>query len=244
MDVRDAIKAGKTTAIIATGGVEPNGPWLVTGKHNYVNQANCEAIARKLGNALCAPLVKFVPEGNIENKSSHMASPGTISMREGTFRALLTDIVHSLKQHGFQNIILIGDSGGNQTGQRAVADSLTAIWQGNPVVAHVQEYYTYGAVSNFMADRGITEGAGDGLHDDPIITLNMFITDPRSVRYRERVAAGKATINGFSIADSARSAALARQIVDFRADYTIEAIKRSIANKGTLPAGRGRGGGE
>ena len=243
MDVRDAIKAGKTTAIIATGGIEPNGPWLVTGKHNYVNHVNCEAIARKLGNALCAPLVKFVPEGNIETKSSHMASPGTISMREGTFRMLLTDIVHSLKQHGFQNIILIGDSGGNQGGQRAVADSLTLIWKGNPIVAHVEDYYTYGAVSSHMSTRGVQGTARDGLHDDPIITLNMLIDDPKSVRLDERIAAGKATINGFSIADKAKSLELARQIVDFRADYTIEAIKKAIANKGTLPrAGRGGGG--
>ncbi|MEK7401130.1 MAG: creatininase family protein, partial [Gemmatimonadota bacterium] len=65
MDVRDAVAAGKTTVIIAAGGMEPNGPWLVTGKHNYVLQANCEAIARKMGNALCAPIVKFVPEGRI-----------------------------------------------------------------------------------------------------------------------------------------------------------------------------------
>src|SRR5205085_1214826 len=34
MDVRDALKAGKTTVIIPTGGLEPNGPWLATGKHN------------------------------------------------------------------------------------------------------------------------------------------------------------------------------------------------------------------
>jgi hypothetical protein len=65
MDVRDALAAGKTTAIITTGGIEPNGPWLVTGKHNYVNRANCEAIARKLGNALCAPNLEIVPEGYI-----------------------------------------------------------------------------------------------------------------------------------------------------------------------------------
>src|SRR4051812_11753270 len=71
--------------------------------------------------------------------SGHMTTRGTISLREETFRALLTDIVHSLKVHGFKNIILIGDSGGNQNGQRAVADSLTAIWNGDPVVAHVQE---------------------------------------------------------------------------------------------------------
>ena len=56
MDVRDALGAGKTTAIIATGGVEPNGPWLVTGKHNYVLRANCPRIATYLGNALCLRL--------------------------------------------------------------------------------------------------------------------------------------------------------------------------------------------
>ena len=69
MDVRDALKAGKTNIIISTGGIEPNGPWLVTGKHNYVLHANCEAIARKMGNALCAPIVKYVPEGDIEKKT-------------------------------------------------------------------------------------------------------------------------------------------------------------------------------
>jgi len=243
MDVRDALRAGKTTVIISTGGMEPNGPWLVTGKHNYVLRANCEAIARKLGNALCAPIIELVPEGRIEPPGSHMVSPGTISLRETTYRAVLTDVVHSLRMHGFKNIILIGDSGGNQPGQRGVADSLTAIWKGDPIVAHIQEYYDYASVARHMSTRGIPDGEGDGLHDDPIITLNMFITDPRSVRFDERVAAGKATINGFSIADRTRSTALAREIVEFRATQTVEAINKAIANKGTLPAqGRGRGG--
>ena len=235
MDVRDALKAGKTTVIIPTGGVEPNGPWLVTGKHNYVLQANCDAIARKLGNALCAPIVKFVPEGSIEPQSSHMRSPGTISMRQETYRALLTDIVHSLRMHGFKNIILIGDSGGNQPGQRAVADSLTAIWKGEPVVAHIQEYYDYNKVVDQMKGK-IVEGASENMHDDPVITLNMFITDPKSVRYEERKKAGKASINGFSIADKEKNLKLAKEIVDFRTAMTIEAINKAIANKGTLPA--------
>jgi creatinine amidohydrolase/Fe(II)-dependent formamide hydrolase-like protein len=244
MDVRDALKAGKTTAIIASGGMEPNGPWLATGKHNYVLQANCEAIARKLGNALCAPIVKFVPEGDIDPPTIHMASPGTISMRENTFRALLTDIVTSLAHHGFKNIILIGDSGGNQPGQRAVADSLTAIWKGNPVVAHVQEYYDYASVEKYMSEHGIVDGKSDGLHDDPIISLNMFAADPRSIRIDERIKAGKASINGVSLADKQKNAQLAKQIVDFRAATTVEAINKAIANKGTLPPPprRGRGG--
>ena len=57
MEVRDAIKAGKTTGIILTGGVESNGPHLATGKHNFVLKVMGEAIARKLGNALVAPIV-------------------------------------------------------------------------------------------------------------------------------------------------------------------------------------------
>lgn len=236
MDVRDALAAGKTTIIIPTGGLEPNGPWLVTGKHNYVLQANCEAIARKLGNALCAPVVKFVPEGSYDPPTGHMASPNTVTVRENTFRALLTDMVASFKVHGFKNIILIGDSGGNQGGQRAVADSLTALWHGEPVVAHVQEYYDYDAVSKHMESRGIIENAPENLHDDAIITLNMFMADPSSVRYDERVKAGKAAINGVSIADRDKATALGKQIIDFRAETTAEAIKKAIANKGTLPA--------
>ena len=236
MDVRDALAAGKTTAIIPTGGVEPNGPWLVTGKHNYVLQANCDAIARKLGNALCAPIVKFVPEGNIERKTSHMASPGTISMREETFRAVLTDIAHSLRQHGFKTIIYIGDSGGNQPGQRYVADSLNKLWNADPMVLHIQDYYTYNKVGEHMGKKIVEDSAGDGLHDDPIITLNMFATDPKSIRYEERVKANKATINGFSVADRKKNADLAKEIIEFRTQYTIDAINKSIANKGTLPA--------
>ncbi|MDF2775715.1 MAG: hypothetical protein K0S86_5216 [Geminicoccaceae bacterium] len=236
MDVRDAMKAGKTTIIVPTGGVEPNGPWLALGKHNYVLTANCEAIARQLGNALCAPIIKLVPEGRIDPPSGHMMSPGTLSVREETFRAVLADVVHSLEVHGFENIILIGDSGGNQRGQRAVADSLTALWKGKPVVAHVQEYYDYAGTAKHMSARGIVDTATDSLHDDPIISLNMFAADPKSIRYDERVRAGKATINGVSIGDRARAAEWAREIVEFRATTTVEAIRKAIANKGTLPA--------
>ena len=75
-----------------------------------------------------------------------------------------------------------------------------------------------------------------GLHDDPVITLNMFATDPRSVRWEERVKAKQATINGVSIADRRKNLELAKEIVAFRTATTVEAINKAIANKGTLPA--------
>ena len=234
MDVRDAMKAGKTTIIISTGGIEPNGPWLALGKHNYVLRANCDAIARKLGNALCAPIIPLVPEGSIEPKSSHMITAGTISMREETFQAMLTDVVHSLKMHGFQNIILIGDSGGNQAGMKAVAEKMNAQWNGAPVVAHIPEYYYYNSVGKFLDQIGVTKAGqpADNLHDDPGITMNMLVTDPQSVRWDARVKAGKATINGVSLADKAKTLETAKKIVDMRATNTVAAIKKAIANKG------------
>jgi creatinine amidohydrolase len=238
MDVRDALKAGKTTAIISTGGIEPNGPWLVTGKHNYVLHANCDAIARKLGNALCAPIVKYVPEGGIEPKTGHMTSPGTITMREETFQAVLTDVAESLQAHGFKTIVFIGDSGGNQKGQAAVAERLTAKWAGKAVALHIGEYYTYNVVTKHFEDSGALpkDRKSDNMHDDPVITLNMFIDDPNSVRYDARVKAGKASINGVDISNRAKATELAKKIVEFRANHTAEAIKKAIANKGTLPA--------
>lgn len=234
MDVRDAMKAGKTTVIIPTGGIEPNGPWLALGKHNYVLRANCAAIARKLGNALCAPIIPLVPEGGIEPKTGHMVTAGTLSMREETFQAVLTDAVSSLKAHGFQNVILIGDSGGNQAGQKAVAEKLNAQWNGNPVVAHIPEYYDYASVHRMLVEIGVSrEGdKSDSLHDDPAISMNMFITDPNSIRWAERVKAGKVTINGVSLADKAGTTEIAKKIVEFRATRTVAAIQKVIANKG------------
>jgi creatinine amidohydrolase len=234
MDVRDALADGKTTVIIPTGGVEANGPWLATGKHNYVLRANCDAIARDLGDALCAPIVKLVPEGNIEPPSSHMTTPGTISMQQETFEAMLTDIARSLQAHGFENVIFIGDSGGNQSGQRAVAERLNAEWSGT-VVAHVQEYYDYAGVNQHMTSMGYAEGESDGLHDDAYISLNMFADDPRSIRYEERVAAGQASINGFSLEDRVLNVELAREIVAFRSMHTVRFIEQAIAQGGTTP---------
>ena len=234
MDVRDSLKAGNTTAIIATGGMEPNGPWLVTGKHNYVLKTNCEAIARKLGNALCAPIVEFVPEGRIDPPSGHMRSPGTISLREETFEALLTDIAHSLKMHGFKNIVMIGDSGGNQAGQKAVADKLTVQFAGAALVATIPGYYTAPpGTPNVLRQLGVTKDGmpDDGLHDSPGITLNMLLTDPNSVRWEARVKAKKATINGVDISNLDRSREWARAIVDARASRTVALIKQAIAEK-------------
>jgi len=230
MEVRDALADGKTTALITTGGIEQNGPYLATGKHNYVLQGACEGVARELGNALCAPIIKLVPEGGIAEPSGHMLYPGTISLREETFEAVLEDVASSLKDHGFEHIIFFGDSGGNQEGMEAVAARLDERWT-DADANFIPEYYQYRKVHEWMnTELGIEETTNDGLHDDFVITSIMMVTDPTTVRYEQRVAAGKATINGLSIAPKEEAIEIGKKLLRFRVEETAKAIRAAIAS--------------
>lgn len=229
MEIRDAIADGTTTVIVSTGGIEQNGPYLAMGKHNYILEGACEGIARELGNALCAPIVKLVPEGDIEEPSGHMRYPGTISVREETFQAMLTDVAMSLAQHGFTDVVFIGDSGGNQRGMEAVADAMNQRWP--DVRAHyIPEYYqSYTDAFDHLRDAmGVEEPMNEGIHDDIVITAQMMTVSPEAVRHRQRLAAGNASINGVSIADAHRARMLGHSILAFRVAETVAAIEAAV----------------
>ena len=225
MEVRDAIRAGKTTAIVPTGGIEQNGPYLVTGKHNVILRATAEAVAAKLGDALVAPIVPFVPEGTIEPPTDSMPYAGTISVEASTFKSLLRDIGRSLRAHGFRHIVFIGDSGGNQDGMKAVVEELNTVWAGSGTRAlFVPEYYDWPGRQQWLAQRGYRE-TDEGIHDELAAEAIMLSVDPDSVRMRERVAAGKFSINGVQLAPVDRTAAVGRQLVAHIADVTAQAIR-------------------
>jgi creatinine amidohydrolase/Fe(II)-dependent formamide hydrolase-like protein len=228
MEVRDAMQAGMLTAIIPTGGIEQNGPYLALGKHNYILQATCDRIARKLGDALVAPIVTFVPEGNIDPPSGHMRYPGTISVSEETFAALLKDIANSLRAHGFRHVILIGDSGPNQPGMQVVAERLATEWAGgNTSIHYVAEYYDNPRWNRWLRERGIEE-VSEGLHDDVRHSSIMMSVDPMTVRMPQRVAAGLFSINGIELAPAEETIGLANDLIDYQAEVTVEAILKAI----------------
>ena len=232
LEVRDAMKAGADTVIVATGGIEQNGPFLATGKHNYVLRGTTESIARKLDNALVAPIVAFVPEGNFDPPDLHMKFPGTISVTEETFQALLSDICTSFKVHGFKHIVLIGDSGGNQDGMKAVATKLNQAWKGEEnnlsQVDYIPEYYNFPEVAEFIRAGGINEEP-EGWHDDFGMTATIMAVDPDAVRTWQRIKAGKFSINGVDLSPSARTIAWGKRIINFRAEKTVAAIKKARA---------------
>jgi creatinine amidohydrolase/Fe(II)-dependent formamide hydrolase-like protein len=228
MEVRDAIRGGMTTALVVTGGVEQNGPYLATGKHNVILRTTAEAVARRLGNALVAPIVPFVPEGDFNPPSGHMRYPGTIGVREETFRALLSDIALSLKTGGFENLVFFGDSGGNQEGMMAVATRLSEEWEGSgPRVYFIPEYYDNPRWKEWLEARGVVE-VDEGLHDDVRHSAIMALVDPIHIRADQRRKAGLLRINGVDLEPMEETLALARDLVEYQAEVTVEAIRKAM----------------
>jgi creatinine amidohydrolase/Fe(II)-dependent formamide hydrolase-like protein len=228
MEVRDAMKE-KTTVIIPTGGVEQNGPYIATGKHNYILRATTDAIARKLGNALVAPIVPFVPEGAIDPPTGHMKYPGTISLTEDTYQCLLIDICASFRTHGFRDIVLIGDSGGNQKGMKAVAAELNKKWAGGKTRVHfIPEYYNHDAVDKWLAEQGIKE-VSEGIHDSFNISATLAAIDPTLIRAKQRQTAKKFSINGVDLAPLEKTVEWGKKIIGFRAEATVKAVRKATA---------------
>ena len=244
MEVRDRIRAGHRTIIIGTGGVEQNGPYVAGGKHNYVLQTVLPYIARAIGNTVIAPIVKFVPEGAIDPQNGHMRYAGTIGLEDATFDALLTDICRSYKAHGFIDIVLLGDSGGNQDGMQRVATALNAKWAGEPARVHyLREYYAEDQWSyRFLKSQGITQidrtppdgepqdrpsDWRNGIHDDIYYEAQIAVQDPRLIRTQERLEAGLFTLHGVNLAPVENLVALGRKLAEYRAEITAKAFAAS-----------------
>ena len=224
MEIRDAMKAGKTTALIVAGSTEQNGPYVPTGKHVFVLRATAEAIARKLGDALVAPAIPFEP-GNFST------TPGTIQVRDTTYDALVEDQAESLKANGFKHIILIGDSGGNQRGLERVAKKLSAAWAGGDTTIHyVKEYYdSWTAADGAWSSLGIPKTLDEGIHDDYSVNSIIATVDPEKIRFKQRQEAGKASINGQTLLPIETTITNGKKLVEIRANITVEAIKKALA---------------
>ena len=229
MEVRDLLKAGKTTALILTGGIEENGPYLTTGKHNNVLRVMGESIARSLGNALVAPIVTLEP-GNPER----VRTPGTVFLSPETYRAVLSDMATSLKTQGFKHIFFLGDSGGNQKPMQEVSLALNARWTepSGAKTYFIPEFYNYEEVEKYQGEAlGIHEKL-EGLHDDYYISSIIMVHDPKGVRMNERIKAGKFAINGVSLAPAEKTIENGRKIIAFRTEKTVAAIKKAMAGSG------------
>ena len=142
-ELRDRIAHGTTTVLVPIGGTEQNGAHMILGKHNVRAHVLADRIAEALGNAVVAPTLAYVPEGSIHPPAAHMKYTGTISIPEPVFEGLLESAARSFKQHGFRDVVFLGDHGGYQASLERVAAKLDREWAKDPAcrVLASAEYY-------------------------------------------------------------------------------------------------------
>jgi creatinine amidohydrolase/Fe(II)-dependent formamide hydrolase-like protein len=234
VEIRDAVAAGKTTILLPTGGTEQNGPHMVTGKHNFVLDETARRIAVKLGDALVAPVLPFVPEGDIAKREGHMAYAGTVSLTPEIFTAVLTAEAESFKAHGFKSIVFIGEHGASIEPQARLAARLSQAWSGDGVrVINAGTYYNGNGQVEWLKGRGET-AAAIGVHATIQDTSELLAVYPAGVRLDKR-AADKDGVKG----DPTKATPeIGAAMLDLKVDAAvkeIEAAKRAPLMKSDPP---------
>lgn len=225
VEVKQALAQGKTTALIYNGGTEQRGPQAVNGGHTLMAQATALAIARKLGNAIAAPVLPYSPN------TANPALPGTIGITPRLYAEINEQVAGQMIQNGFRNVVLMADHGDGQKELAEVARRLDAKYapRGVHVVYCGDVYAKANADFNkWAAAQGYPPGTHASLSD----TSEMIYLggDKGWVRLDElkNAVGGPGRNNG--IAGDARrsSAAIGQRIFEMRVDYAVEQIHRLL----------------
>jgi creatinine amidohydrolase len=233
-EVRERVRSGTTTMIVPIGGTEQSGPYLALGKHNVRVKVLSGMIAEKMGNALVAPVLAYVPEGNIDPPTSHMRFPGTITISGQTFENILVSAARSFRQHGFRDVVFLGDHGGYQKQIKLVADRLNREWAKTPTRAHALSAYYEASQTEFahlLKQKGFSD-AEIGIHAGVLDTSLMLALDPGMVRTDALKSATRIDPAEGVYGDPRRaSAELGRLGVDLIVSRSVEAIRKEVAHR-------------
>ena len=240
-EVRSLIQGGHRSVILPTGGTEDNGPHMTLGKHNYIVANAAERIARTLGNTLVAPVIAYVPEGSWAPPTDHMRYPGTMSLPDAEgYRDLLAAAAASLRAGGFENVILIGDSGGSQRGLQVVADELNTAWLGSGARAlFVSDYY---AKAMEDQNRYVSETLGlpeseIGTHANIVDTSQLMFVKAEMVHEDRFGLASAAT--GVSGDPSRANRQLGGRLLAIKVDAAVAQIRAGLSLPESEPSRAG-----
>lgn len=119
-EVQEALESGVRTVVVMTASIEQHGPHLPTMTDTAIGYAIGERVARKLGRALLAPVIR---PGCSDH---HLAFPGSLSIPQEVFIETVIGCVRSLAPHGFNTFILLSSHGGNFGALEVAAKRLRA----------------------------------------------------------------------------------------------------------------------
>ena len=240
-EVKEALAAGKTTALFYTGGTEQRGPQNVNGGHTLMGKATVKAIALKLGNAIAMPVLPYTPN----NASATL--PGTIGLTPEILAAILERVSEQAIATGFKNIILMGDHGGGQPNVYSeVARKLDDKYGPQGVhVYYCDEVYIKAQADfdKWLADNGYPASSHAGIPDtsemlylggDVWVRKDLIKTalgDPVRQPGQPRDSTAQRVNNGIS-GDARRSSAeLGKKVFDMKVDYAVKQIRSLVGGQ-------------
>ena len=223
--------------IIPIGGTEQNGPHMAIGKHNTRVKVLAGRIATSLVAAnlptIVAPVVSYVPEGSITPPTEHMKWPGTVSISEDTFKSMLLSAARSFRQHGFTDIVLIGDHGGYQSALAAVEATFNKDNKSTAKVHYIADYYraTASPQSSYIAAlraKGLSDSE-IGTHAGSADTSLQLAIDPSTVKPEKFAESAKLGRAAGTLGDpKASSVALGQIGLDATVKMSVLAIQKAI----------------
>ncbi|HEY6640892.1 creatininase family protein [Povalibacter sp.] len=244
-EVKDALAAGKTTALIYTGGVEQRGPQNINGGHNIMGRAIVKEIALRLGNAIAMPVLPLTPN----NASADL--PGTIGLTSDLLEKVLQRMVEQSITTGFRNVVVMGDHGGGQGAgdsnvYRKVATEMDARYSASGVhVFYCDQVYApaNAATEDKLAAQGYPRAMHGGIHDTSIMMyldhdgtyvrkslLPTAVGIPVGADGKPQPAADSPK-NGI-VGDARRaSAAIGKQAFETKVDFAVKQIQAFIPTK-------------
>ena len=231
-ELRALIAKGHTTVLLPIGGIEQNGPHMVLGKHNARARFLAGQIAQKLGTAVVAPVLAYVPEGSVHPPAAHMRFTGTISISDAAFEAVLEGAARSFKQHGFRDIVFLGDHGGYQKSEARVAERLNREWAKDPSarVHALPEYYAAATApfNESLRSKGFST-AEIGVHAGLADTSLALAVDKNLVRTDQLAqAAAQAPANGVNGDPRRATAELGQGGLQHIVDATVTAVREAV----------------
>jgi creatinine amidohydrolase len=106
-EVEAALAAGKRRAIVCAASTEQHGPHLPEATDALLGEAYAEGLARSLGDALVAPIIRPACSEH------HMAFAGSLTISETLLMDILDAYLASLRRHGFERFVVMSSHGGN-----------------------------------------------------------------------------------------------------------------------------------
>ena len=237
-ELRARIANGTTTVLVPIGGTEQNGPHMVLGKHNVRVRYLSGQIALALGNAVVAPVLAYVPEGAVHPPVAHMRFSGTLSIPDAAFEAVLEGIARSFRQHGFRDVVFLGDHGGYQKNEVRVAAKLNHEWSADTDtrVHALTQYYQITQTEYIQALKARGFSAAEiGTHAGLADTALALAIDPALVRAEMLTSATRLDAAQGVMGDPRRATAAAGSL---GVQLIIDTSVKSIQSATRMRAGR------